>query len=280
MEFIRSIFEHTFMFNAVVAGALVSVACGIVGSFVVTRRISYIAGSIAHSVLGGIGVARYLNIVHDWTWITPLYGALAAALVSALVIGLVSLRAGDREDTIIGAIWAIGMALGILFIALTPGYDQDLMSYLFGNILMVSSTDLWWIVGLDAVVLLAATLFYNQILAVCFDEEFARIRGINTDLYYLLMLVLTGLTVVILVDIVGVVLVIALLTLPAAVAGFFTRTLRQMMIVTSLLCATLTFLGLGISYSPNLPAGATIIVLAGIAYIAAVLWRRIASLRR
>ncbi|UCD64725.1 MAG: metal ABC transporter permease, partial [Candidatus Zixiibacteriota bacterium] len=181
--------------------------------------------------------------------------------------GWVSLRAREREDTVIGAIWAIGMAVGIIFITLTPGYNQDLMTYLFGNILLVTDADLFVIAILDIIILLVVTLFYRKLLAVCFDEEFARLRGINAELFYILLLCLTGLTVVILVDVVGIVMVIALVTLPAAIAGYFTRTLWQTMLAASVLCILFTTFGLAISYSPDLPAGATTIILAGIVYL-------------
>ena len=168
------------------------------------------------------------------------------------------------------------MAAGVLFIAKTPGYSQDLMSYLFGNILMVAQADLWLIAALDLFVVAVGILFYNQFLAVCFDEEFARVRGIRVEFYYLLLLGLTALTVVLLVSVVGIVLVIALLTLPVAVAGFFSRRLWHMMILSAVFTILFTTAGLALSYKPDLPAGATIIILAGAVYlVAAVLTRLI-----
>ncbi|MCK4857137.1 MAG: metal ABC transporter permease [candidate division Zixibacteria bacterium] len=266
------------MQNALLAGLLASVACGLVGSYVVARRISYLAGAIAHSVLGGIGLADYLAVVYGWTFLKPLYGAVIAALAAAITIGLVTLRAREREDTVIGAIWAIGMAVGIFFIVKTPGYSENLMSYLFGNILLVSRQELWLLVVLDIVVVVVGILFYRQLLAVCFDEEFARVRGVPVEFYYLLLLCLTALTVVLLVTVVGIVMVIALLTLPAAVARYFSRTLWQSMIVATICSMIFTFAGLAISYRPDLPAGATIIILAGAVYLLVTigysLWRR------
>ncbi len=267
IEFLRAASQYTFLQYALLAGFLVSVACGIVGAYVVTRRITYIAGSISHCVLGGMGVARYLATVHGWTWMTPLQGAVVAALAAALVIGFVSLRAKQREDTVIGALWAIGMAIGVIFISRTPGYNEDLMGYLFGNILMISPNDLILIAGLDAIVILVGVVWYDQLLAVCFDEEFARLRGLKVEFFYLLLLCLTALTVVLLVSVVGIVLVIALLTLPAAVASHFAKTLRQMMVLATLCSVFFTTFGLALSYGPDLPAGATIIVLAGAAYL-------------
>ena len=271
IEFIDAVIAHQFMRRALLAGLLASIACGIVGSYVVTRRITYIAGSMAHCILGGLGIARYLQTVHGWEGCDPLYGAVAAALLAAAVIGFVSLVAKEREDTVIGAVWAIGMAIGVLFISKTPGYNQDLMSYLFGNILMVSDHDLTLIALLDVAVVAIGLGFYKPLLAICFDDEFARLRGLRVEFYYFLLLCLTALTVVLLVTVVGLVMVIALLTLPAAVAGHFSRVLWKMMLLASVLSAAFTTLGIALSFGPDLPAGATIIIVAGIAYLAATL---------
>jgi zinc transport system permease protein len=279
-EFIDAVGRYSFVQYALLAGVLASVACGVVGTYVVVRRITYIAGGISHCVLGGIGAAQYLQKVHGWDWLNPLYGAIVAALAAAMIIGLVSLKAKQREDTVIGALWAIGMAVGVLFIAKTPGYSQDLMSYLFGNILMVSAGDLWLIAALDALVVALGLIFYNQFLAVCFDEEFARVRGMRVEFYYLLLLGLTALTVVLLVSVVGIVMVIALLTLPVAVAGHFARRLWHMMALATLFSIAFTVLGLAISYQPDLPAGATIIVLAGAVYLLVAVGDRLLRPRR
>jgi len=267
-EFIIDLKAQPFLQYAFLTGILASIACGIIGSYVVTRRITYIAGGIAHSVLGGMGAARYGQVVYGWDWLHPLYGAVGASLVAGLVIGLVSLKARQREDTVISAVWAIGMAVGILFIFKTPGYSENLMSYLFGNILMVSAGDLWLIAGLDVLVVSVGVVFYRQLLAVCFDEEFARLRGINVEFFYLLLLCLTALTVVLLVTVVGIVMVIALLTLPAAIAAQFTRRLWHTMVFAALFTGLFTTAGLAVSYGPDLPAGATTIVLAGLVYLA------------
>jgi zinc transport system permease protein len=280
-EFFTDLQQQTFLQYALLTGVLAAVACGVIGSYVVTRRITYIAGGLAHSVLAGMGAARYCQVVYGWTWFNPLYGAIATALVSALTIGLVSmLSARQREDTVIGAIWAIGMAVGILFIFKTPGYNEDLMSYLFGNILMVSYKDLWLIAGLDVAIVMVGVLFYNKFLAVCFDEEFARIRGLQVEVYYLLLLCLTALTVVLLVTVVGIVMVIALLTLPVAVAGHFAGRLWQMMLLSTIFTMLFTSFGLMFSYGPDLPAGATTIVLAGAIYLGVVFGARVFHSRR
>ncbi len=274
MPFLEALGSYAFLQYALAAGLLASIACGVVGSYVVVRRITYIAGGIAHSVLGGVGAARYLQVVHGWEWCTPMLGAVIAALLAAVIIGLVSLNARQREDTVIGAIWAIGMAAGLLFISQTPGYSADLMSYLFGNILMVGRGELVVILLLDALVLAVGVLLYRPLMAVCFDEEFARLRGLNVEAYYLLLLALTALTVVLLVSVVGIVMVIALITLPAAIAGRFTGSLVGMMLLAVGLSALFTTAGLWVSFAPNLPAGGTIILLAGAAYIAVSVLRR------
>jgi len=271
--------DIAFLRYAFFAGMLASVAFGIVGTYVVARRISYLAGAISHSVLGGIGMALYLQKQAGWTWCRPLHGAIAAALTSALVIGLVSLYARQREDTVIGALWATGMAVGLLFLKKTPGYF-DPMSYLFGNILMITKGDLWIIAGLDVLVVGLGVFFYSRFLAVCFDEEFARLRGVRVEVYYVLLLGLTALTVVLLVTVVGIVMVIALLTLPAAVAGQFSRRLWQMMGLSVAFCLVFSTVGLGVSYTYDLPSGPTIILFAGAVYLVVVIAGRLRRFRQ
>jgi zinc transport system permease protein len=266
-EFMTALGRYAFLQYAVAAGLLASVACGVVGSYVVTRRITYIAGSVSHCILAGIGAAKYLQTVHGIPWATPILGAVVSALTAALLIGLVSLYARQREDTVIGAVWAAGMAIGVLFIARTPGYAEDLMGYLFGNILLLAPRDLLVILVLDALVVGAGVIWYDQFLALCFDEEYARLRGLRVEIYYLLLLCMTAITVVLLVSVVGIILVIALLTLPAAIAGHFVRNLWQMMVVAAILSAVFTVGGIAASYGPNLPSGATIIVIAGLTYL-------------
>lgn len=266
-EFLSDLFRYPFLQYALSAGLLASVSCGVIGSFVAARRITYIAGAISHCVLAGLGAALYLNKVYGLQWLEPIYGAVVAALASAGIIALVSLRAGEKEDTLIGAMWAVGMALGVMFISRTPGYNQDLMSYLFGNILMVRPEDLKLLAILGAVVVGTTALFYNRFLLVCFDEEYARVRGLNVEAYYVGLLMLTALTVVALVTVVGIVMVIALLTLPVAIAAGFTATLWRQMLLAVALSALLTSSGLALSYGPDLPAGATIVLLAGAAYL-------------
>jgi zinc transport system permease protein len=272
--------QNEFLRTALIAGLLASVVCGVIGSYVVVRRITYIAGGISHSIFGGMGAAVYCQTVFGWTALTPLVGAVAAAILSAAIIGFVSLRGKEREDTVISAIWAIGMAIGVLFIRITPGFARDLNYYLFGDILLVPPDQIGMLIALDVAVIVIGVLLYNRFLAVCFDEEFTRLRGISVQAYYLLLLVLIALTVVLLMSVVGIILVIALLTLPVAIAGMICRTLWQVMIVATLLNAVFIFLGVALSYSPNLPAGATTIILAGAAYLLALLVRQIVVMAR
>jgi zinc transport system permease protein len=274
LPFLTDFRHFNFLQYALLAGVLASVASGLVGSFVTVRRTTYVAGAISHCLLGGMGAARYFQKVYGWEFFTPLLGALLAALLAAVVIGLVSFYGKQREDTVLGAVWAIGMAVGILFISRTPGYNEDLMSYLFGDILMVAKSDLWLLLGLDILVVLITLLFYHKLLAVSFDPEYALLRGLRVELYQLLLLGLVALTVVLLVKVVGIVLVIALLTLPAAAAGQLARRLWQVMLLAvaiSLCCAAG---GLAASYAPNFPSGPTIILFAGGIYLLSLVGKR------
>ncbi len=269
----QALLQYSFLQHALLAGLLASVGCGVVGSYVVVKRIGFLAGGIAHAVLGGMGIALFYGV-------SPLSGALAAALVAAILIGWVSLRWREQEDTLIGALWAIGMAIGILFISRTPGYNVDLMSYLFGNILLVSSSDLWLMAVVDVVLAATVLLFYRQFMAVSFDEEFARLRGLPVTFFYLLLLCMVALTVVLLIQVVGLILVIALLTLPAAIAIQYVHTLGRIMLVAALLGVTFTTSGLALSYQPDLPAGATIILVAGATYLLSTMLRGVRRRRR
>ena len=268
-EFLDVLISQGFMQNAIIIGLLASVACGVMGSYVVVRRIVFISGGISHTVLGGMGIAYYYGY-------NPLHGAVISALIAALVIGFVSLRYNQYEDTLIGALWSVGMAVGILFIYKTPGYNVDLMSYLFGNILMVEKESVRLLAYLDGLIILSVLLFYKRFLAVCFDEEYSKLQGVGVVSTYLLLLCLIALTVVILIQVVGIILVIALLTLPAATARYYARSLVQMMIIASILGALFTTSGLIVSYNPNLPAGATIVVIAGLAYLLATILKGLA----
>jgi zinc transport system permease protein len=207
-----------------------------------------------------MGIAYYMGA-------DPRVGAALAAIAAALAIGWVSLRWKQHEDIVIGALWATGMAIGIVFISRTPGYNVDLMSYLFGNILLVSRSDLLVMAALDAAVVALVALFYKQLIAICFDEEFARIRGVNVGTVYLLLLCMVAVTVVSLIQVVGLILVIALFTLPAAIAGQFVASVGTMILVACGLGAVFGIGGLALSYTSNLPSGATIILVAGTVYL-------------
>lgn len=263
-EFLDALSNYQFMRYALIGGILASIACGIVGTFVVVKRVSYLAGGISHAVIGGIGVAYFLG-AH------PMAGALAAAVLFSLVLGWVSLRLKEREDTLISALWSLGMATGILFLSKTPGYNTDLMHFLFGSILVLDDHHLMLIVGLDLAVILAVLLFYKQFLAITFDEEFARLRGINVEAFYLLFVTLIGFTVVLLIRFVGLILVIALLTLPAAISGHYVRSLRKMMGVAVVGGMVFTCGGLFLSFHYDLPTGSMIVVLAGLTYLVSLL---------
>jgi zinc transport system permease protein len=267
-EFLAALTDPSvpFIRYALIAGLLSSASFGIIGSFVVVKRISYIAGAVSHAALAGIGAALYLRHALEITFLSPLHGAVAASLIAALIIAEVSRRVTEREDTIIGTIWAVGMAVGLLFIARTPGY-VDPMSYLFGNILLIGKTELYLIVALDVVVIVLSLLFYQQFLSVSFDEEFTRLRGLPTGFYFMLLIILVALTVVLMVTVVGIVMVIALLTIPAASASLFSSTLWRMMLNAALFCALFTTVGLATSYLFDLPSGSTTIVFAGLVYL-------------
>jgi zinc transport system permease protein len=274
-EFIAALSDPDFPFirYALITGILASIPFGIIGTYVVVRRISYIAGAISHCILGGIGAGLYLQKEMGISWFGPLHGAIVVALLAAVILALVSFFARQREDSVIGALWAAGMAIGLLFLARTSGYN-DPMSYLFGNILLLSDADMWLVVALDIVVIALVMVFYNYFLAICFDEEFASLRGLQTHLLYLFLLCLTALTIVLLVRVVGIVMVIALLTLPAAIAGNFVRGIKQMMITSTLLCSLFITSGLAASYTLDLPSGPVIILCAASVYLVVVLLRK------
>ncbi|MFQ5481574.1 MAG: metal ABC transporter permease [Nitrospinaceae bacterium] len=259
-DFLQALSDYSFLRYALVGGLLASIACGVVGAFVVVKRISYLAGGISHAVVGGIGAAYFFGG-------NPIAGALAAAVIFSLLLGWVHLRLREYEDTVISALWSLGMAVGVLFLSKTPGYGMDLMQFLFGNILILDRTQLLIIAGLDVGVVGVVLLFYKPFLAVAFDEEFARLRGVPVETFYLLFLTLVGLTVVLFIQIVGVILVIALLTLPAAISGHYVQSLTRMMFLAVLIGMVFTSTGLFASYLYDFPTGSMIVVIAGVAYL-------------
>ncbi len=257
-----------FIRNAVIAGILSSILFGVLGAIVTVKRISGLAGAISHAVLGGIGMALYFSASGIVPWLTPVMGALIFAVLASIIIGFVSLRAKQREDTVINAIWAVGMSIGVLFMARTPGYT-DPMSYLFGNILLISVHDLYLLGALDAVVLFLAWRFYPQIEASAFDEEFSRVRGVKTQALFLVLLTVIAVAVVLLQTFVGIVMVIAMLTLPAGTAGYVARNLAWMMWLGSIFSAVFTVAGISASWSMDTPAGATVVIITGAVFLLA-----------
>ncbi len=251
------VLQYEFMRNALIAGLLAAVACGIVGVYVVVKKIVFISGGIAHTSFGGIGLGYFLGI-------NPILGALLFSLASGLAIGGITRKTRLPADTAIGVLWAAGMALGIIFISQTPGYAPDLMSYLFGNILTVPFQDILMMLALDAVIIVIVVAFFKEYLIISFDEEYATAIGMPVEKLYLLLMALIALTVVVLIRVVGMILVIALLTFPAAMARQFTHDLKTMMFLSVSFGFLFTLGGLWLSYVLKLPSGATIILLGGI----------------
>ena len=267
MTFLHDLAAFRFLQFAVLAALLAAVPAGVMGCWVVVRRSTYVAGAISHCILAGIGGAVYLQRVHGVAWMTPALGAAVAAVGAALLVGFTTLRSRFRPDSVLSAVWAVGMALGVSFLAATPGYQTDLMSYLFGNILMVGPADLWLMALLNAGVAGLMALFHDRFLLIGFNAEMARLRGVHVERYELLFMVLTALTIVLLVQVVGIVLALALLTLPGATAGLVTRRLGRMMALASLLVLVVSIGGLAASYGPGWPTGATIVELAAVLYV-------------
>jgi zinc transport system permease protein len=274
LSFSQALLQNPFLLMALFAGIAASIASGIIGSFVVVKRIVSISGSIAHSVLGGMGLCVYLNKSFGLHFLLPLHGALGAGLLSALLMGWIHLKYKEREDTVIALIWATGMSLGVIFLSLTPGYNVELLNFLFGNILWVSKQDIALLVGLDLLILGIVALYYRRFLSLCFDEKQAMLQGLRVHALYLLLLCLVALSVVLLIQVVGAILVIAMLAIPAAIAGSFTHRLSSMMIIATVLGIAFNFLGVYISYECNWPPGATISLVAALAYALALLMKK------
>jgi zinc transport system permease protein len=270
IEFINAVLnpDVPFIRYALIAGLLSSVPFGIIGSFVVVKRMTYIAGALSHTVLGGIGLALYAKVVLGIAFISPTGGALVFALLSGVIISVTFIKGKERLDTVIGTIWAMGMSIGLIFMYLTPGY-VDPMSYLFGNILLISRDNLIIITVLNIIIIGMSILFFNQFIAVSFDAEFARVRGIKTHFFDIILVLLIALTVLLMITIVGIVMVIALLTIPPAIAGLFSKKMKGMMIASSILCELIMTCGLVASYILKLPTGSTTVLLGGLMYLTA-----------
>jgi zinc transport system permease protein len=262
--------QYEFIRNAIMAGILASISCGIIGVYVVVKRIVFISGGIAHASFGGIGLGYYLGI-------NPILGVLPFSIASALSMGWVSKRSRLPEDTAIGILWAMGMSIGIILVSLTPGYAPDLMTYLFGNILTVPFSDIVLMLILDAIIILVVYSFYKEFLALCFDEEFATVRGVHAERLYLILLCLIALTIVVLIRVVGIILVIALLTIPAAMSRQFTSNLKKMMMLSILFGAVFSSGGIWLSYLFDVPSGATIVLVMSVVYLLYSLVKGISS---
>jgi zinc transport system permease protein len=254
------ILQHSFFTNALLIGVLSGVACGVIGTFIVVKKISFISGSIAHASFGGIGMAHFFGV-------NPVLGAAVFSVLSALGIGTVNRKNKRQEDASIGAIWAIGMAIGLLFIFFTPGYAADLFTYLFGNILLSTVTDVWYILALDAVIIISIAFVFRWLVTMIFDEEFATVTNIPVFPLYLFFLVLVALSIVILIRSVGVILVIALLTLPASTAQLMSKKFTHIIGIAIALAIGANLSGVILSYYLNVPTGPLIILIAAATYL-------------
>nr|WP_281069285.1 metal ABC transporter permease [Methanomicrobium sp. W14] len=258
-----SLLYYEFFRNALLAGVMASIACGIIGSFVVVKRMVSMSGGISHAAFGGIGLGYFFGF-------DPIAGAMIFSVATAAVISRIRRVAHQHLDTLVGAVWAFGMALGVMFVYLTPGFAPDLLGYLFGNILLVPVSDLFLMALLLVLILTVIWLFYNQLLSVTFDEEYSKVMNIPSEKMMALLLVLVAVTVVMLIQVVGIILVIALLTLPAAISREFTRDLKKMFYLSSLTGIFFTTSGIFLSYYLDVPSGATIILISVAVYVCAV----------
>jgi len=265
--------QFEFMRNAVLAGMLTSLVCGVIGTLVVVNRIVFLSGGIAHAAYGGIGIAFFFGLPY-------MLGTIGFALVAACLMAAVTLKARHRADTVIGVLWAVGMATGVILLDLTPGYHVDLMSYLFGSILAVPTADLWSMSAMSLIVLLIVSYYYNDFLAMSYDEEFARLRGVPvTGLYYILLSMI-AVSVVLIIRLVGLILIIALLTIPPYIAEKYARSLFTMMVLSTVLSCLFTLTGLWISYRFDLTSGATIILVAAAGFFISLLLEHLVHRRK
>ena len=265
--------QFEFMRNALLAGLLASIMCGVIGTFVVVNRIVFISGGIAHAAYGGIGLAFFFGFSY-------LMGILGFSLLVAAIMAAVSLKTRQRADTIIGVLWAVGMALGVILLDLTPGYNVDLMSYLFGSILTVPTSDLWLMLIIDGLVVLTVSYFYHDLVSLSYDEEFAQVRGVPTKILYFLLMAMIALSVVMVIQVVGLILVIALLTIPPYISEKFSGSLLEMMFYSVLLNIFFTTVGLWLSYTFNLTSGASIIMVAATGFFISIFLERLRPKRR
>ena len=270
---IEDLLNDSLLRNALIAGLLAAFVCGIIGSYVVVRRMVFISTGISHASFGGIGLAHLVGM-------TPIFGALLFALISASVIAMSSKRTKAPDDTVIGTMMVMGMALGIVFVHLSPGRTPDLTSYLFGNILLVSSSKLILLAILGIIITATVLLLYKEFLALSFDEEFGTVVGLPTQSLHLVLLFLIALAVVMLVKVVGIILATAFLTIPAATARQFTHSLWKIMLLSITLGIIYTVIGLFLSYYVDIPTGAVIVLVAGASYLLCLAGLRLIATNR
>lgn len=251
--------KYHFLQNAVISAILASIVCGIIGSIIIEKRLVMMSGGIAHTAFGGIGLGFFLGI-------EPMIGALIITIGAAMGIATIKRKTDTNTDIPIGIFWSAGMSLGILFIALTPGYPPDMNTYLFGDILTVSRNNLYIMLILDALVILVVAALFNPLKAYLFDEEFSTVIGVNTTLIEYLLFTVIALTVVVVIHVIGIILIMVLLTAPPAIAKLFTHDLKRLMLYSILLGIFFTLIGLWISYTLNIPSGAAIALFISIVY--------------
>jgi len=260
--------SYDFLRNALLAGLVAAVLCGVVGTFVVIKRLAFLSDGISHAAFGGMGVCYFLGV-------DPLLGAVGVALTCALTLGLLDTETIRSYDAMIGVIWAVGVAVGIVFVYKTPGYAPNLMTYLFGNILLVSRHEVWVLLGLAAAVLLLLALFWKGMVAVAFDEVSARVQGVPVRLLMSLLFTMIALSVVILIQVVGIILVVALLTIPPVIGLMLAKDLRSVLVLSVLVGVGITFGGLVLSYLYDLPSGPAIILLGAVLLFAVYAVRKL-----
>jgi zinc transport system permease protein len=277
LEFFRDMAVSPRLLIGLMAGLLASVSCGVIGPYVVTRRIVFLAGAIAHMAVGGIGAALFLATMFPTTfgWLQPIHGAILSALAAAVILGFIHERVTERMDTLIGALWATGMAIGIMLMKFTPGYHAELMSYLFGNIVYVSKSDVWLMLLLSVIIVVTVVVFHKRLLAICLDQQQAELQGINVLGTNIVLLCLVALTVICLTQIVGLILVIALLSLPAATAAHHVSRMGSMVVVSIVLCALLTTLPRIAVYGTPISPESAIVIAAGGVYLLSVVISRL-----
>ncbi len=268
MDALFEIFRYQFLLKAMLAAIFTSVSCGIIGTYIVSKRMVFLSGGITHASFGGIGIGYFLGI-------NPILGAAVFAVLTALGIELVTKKADIREDSVIGMWWSFGMALGIIFIFITPGYAPNLMSYLFGSILTVTNLDLYMMLILNVIMVLFFLTFFKTILYVSFDPEYARTYRAPVQLINYILLSLVALTIVLNIRVMGIILIISLLTIPQTIANLFTRSFRNIIFVSILIALLGCFAGLFISYRFDIPSGASIIFTLVIMFIIARIYRQL-----